>query len=125
MSQPELTKLLFQRNFEFFGSDGPVELHVALNVEVPQPEDYDPEGTLVFLNVVIGGTEDDPFSLDAEMCAEFSWEEDEIPEDIIPLFLRRNAPALLLGYLRPIVATTIQMSGLPPYNIPFMDFTGE
>ena len=36
--------------------------------------------------------------------------------------LNVNAPALLLGYMRPIVSSITNSSALPVYNIPFINF---
>ncbi|MCI8629248.1 MAG: hypothetical protein HFE57_07060 [Firmicutes bacterium] len=65
-----------------------------------------------------------PFYIEIELEAPFKWTED-IPEDVAKNLLKRNAPALLLSYMRPIVAFITSQSGIVPYNIPYIDFTKE
>lgn len=66
-----------------------------------------------------------PFRIDAEMTAQFTWDAESLDKALIDILLQQNAPALLLGYLRPIIADITMKSGLPPYQIPFMDFTSS
>lgn len=47
------------------------------------------------------------------------WE--EMDKKIIESMLRMNAPALLLGYMRPIVANITNSSNFPVYNLPFLN----
>ena len=39
--------------------------------------------------------------------------------------LTQNAPALLLSYMRPLVASATAASPYPAYHLPFIDFTKE
>ncbi len=65
-----------------------------------------------------------PFYIEIELEAPFKWTED-VPENVAKNLLRRNAPTLLLSYMRPIVAFITSQSGIVPYNIPYIDFTKE
>lgn len=49
----------------------------------------------------------------------------DISEDTLNKLLKRNGAALLLSYMRPIVAFVTGQSGIVPYNIPYIDFTKE
>lgn len=64
--------------------------------------------------------EEVPFKLIAKVAADFRWE--DLDDKAVDAMLRLNAPALLLGYMRPIVANITNSSAFPVYNLPFMDF---
>lgn len=79
----------------------------------------------VALNVHIGEESDtQPFCIMIKMSAEFCWEESLTKEKVEKL-LNYNAPAALLSYIRPLIATLTNSSGYPVLNIPFIDFTQE
>lgn len=63
-----------------------------------------------------------PFVLFISVESLFAWTE-EYDDDDLNALLRINAPALLLGYMRPIVANITNSSQFPTYNIPFINFT--
>ena len=46
-------------------------------------------------------------------------------DEQIDNLLRKNAPALLLSYARPLIASITNASKFPTYNIPFLDFSAE
>lgn len=60
-------------------------------------------------------------SLSAKMGANFRWDNDTFSKEDINNLLSHNAPALLLGYLRPIVSI-ITSSARLTIDIPFMNF---
>lgn len=62
------------------------------------------------------------FKLIAKVAADFRWE--DLDDKAVDAMLHLNAPALLLGYMRPIVANITNSSVFPVYNLPFMDFRG-
>lgn len=63
-----------------------------------------------------------PFYINMIISAHFKWD-DSYDEKTIQDLLTLNAPALLLGYARPIVSTITGMSPYPAYNLPFYNFT--
>ncbi len=67
-------------------------------------------------------TESSPFFIDIEMCSNFAWE-DELKEndDTVDKLLKANAPSLLLGYIRPLIATITSASKYPSFHVPFLD----
>ena len=79
---------------------------------------------VVELNIIIGAKENNeaPFYVDMVMGAIFKWD-DSYDENTVKDLLSINAPALLLGYARPIIATITNMSPFPAYNLPFYNFT--
>lgn len=77
---------------------------------------------MVFLTLTLGEDNGNaPFYICATEAARFRWEKDmdEFSDDL----LNSNAPALLLSYLRPVVAQITAASPFGAYNLPFMDFT--
>lgn len=63
------------------------------------------------------------FEIYFECEANFKW--DGYDNSTISSLLSQTAPALLVGYARPIVALFTNSSGIPSFNIPLIDFTRE
>lgn len=61
-----------------------------------------------------------PFYMEIEMAAQFKWDEDV---KNVEMFLKGNAPALLISYIRPNVAMLTAQLGIPAYHLPFIDLT--
>ena len=57
------------------------------------------------------------------MVSGFTW--NDLDDEMVDTLLRQNAPALLLSYARPIIASITNASKFPTYNIPFFDFSEE
>ncbi len=83
-----------------------------------------PEEALVSLRMTID-TDDDisPFDINFIVEARFRFKGYNEPK--ISSLLSQTAPALLLGYARPIVTMFTNSSGIAPFNIPLIDFTNE
>lgn len=76
----------------------------------------------VELNICIGDESKlEPFTITMSILAKFVWD-DVYDEKTVNDLLTINAPSLLLGYARPIIATITNMSPYPTYNIPFYNF---
>lgn len=79
----------------------------------------------VYLSLKIGEINNDcPFCLIITDLAHFKCDENVSNEQFDKL-LSTNAPALLLSYLRPVISLILSQAGLPNFNIPFVDFTGD
>lgn len=76
----------------------------------------------VSLTLEIGDKDNNPFYIEIEMGSLFTWI-DNVEEKSINELLRINAPVLLTGYIRPIVALITSTSRFPTFNLPFIDFT--
>lgn len=63
-----------------------------------------------------------PFVAEVEMQCIFTWNRN-IEENEIHKFLNQNAVALLISYIRPIVAILTASSPLPSCNLPFINIT--
>ena len=78
----------------------------------------------VTLKMVIRSTEDQtPFDFKFSVYSNFKW--DNIDESRLADLLNRTAPSLLLGYARPIISMFTNSSGMPPYNLPMIDFSED
>jgi len=63
-----------------------------------------------------------PFFIRLEIEGSFRWNENiNNPEN----YLKINAPAILLSYLRSIIIQLTVMAGHPPLNLPLINFTTE
>ena len=54
--------------------------------------------------------------------AKFLWD-DVYDEETLRDLLSKNAPALLLGYARPIIANMTSAGPMAAYHLPFYNFT--
>lgn len=116
--EPSLQSLSFELNPDFQNNDN-IAIYERFNVKVSKNKDN--RSALVALTYEMNKEKNIPFFVKAEIRSVFVWDT-ELENDTIDSLLEHNAPALLLGYLRPIVANLIANAGFPPYNIPFMDF---
>lgn len=120
-TNPVLTGTQFSVNSEFCNEK---ELQMPVHINVANNWDKKSCRAAVQLTVSIGQENNDfPYFLQVIMNADFKWQQDVYkPEDITNL-LSKNAPALLLSYVRPIVANITNASPFPVQNLPFFDFT--
>lgn len=80
---------------------------------------------IVALTVDVG--EESPnclFFISVTMQASFRWDE-KTPSNMADQLLKSNAPALLLGYIRPYIAQITEASPINTVHIPFMNFTEQ
>lgn len=122
-TDPVLTKMSFFVN-EDFVAEKKDNIEVNVGIEVNTGEIKDNEAP-VELKIVIGEKgEKSPFYIVAVEGASFKWlAKDFKTETEIDRLLNINAPALLLSYLRPIIAMITSASTYPTYNIPFINFS--
>lgn len=120
-STPVITDMIFRANNESDAkSQTPKEVPTHINVHEKRSETE--KSAVVALDLKVGGVGDDfPFYIRAVMQAKFFW--DEIEESMVNTLLARNAPSLLLSYLRPYIASITSASPIHALQIPFMDFT--
>lgn len=127
-SNPSLTKLSFVLN-EGFEKEGDLhmDIHMSAHVEsLEKGEGSDYQGAKVSVTLCIG-TQDDstPFYIEAEEMASFRWKGDIYTEDQVQMLLNQNAVALLISYLRPVIAGITAASPYPAYNLPYINLTSQ
>lgn len=121
-TNPSITHLVFDINSEFKEKDA-VSITNTFNVEVSKGKDE--SAAVVQLNIIVGDkdfSKDVPFYFNITIGAMFSWD-DVYDDETLQTLLSKNAPALLLGYARPIIANITESSPIPAYHIPFYNFT--
>ena len=118
-TNPVLLKMDMEIN-DHFSPDSAAEPETKFHVRVNRhPEKRE---AIVELTIEIGRAEDAfPFNIIATEGAKFRWTEEADAK--LDSLLNQNAPALLLGYLRPVIASVTSASPFKAYNIPFIDFT--
>lgn len=78
----------------------------------------------ITLEVNLGDNDRCPFQLSVKIGANFFWSED-FDEELVDICLNKNAPALLISYIRPIIANVTSFSRFPSFNLPFIDLYSE
>ncbi len=120
-STPVITDMIFRTNNEYDANSHALK-ELPTNVDVHEKRSETEKSAVVALDLKVGGVGNDfPFYIRAVIQAKFSWQ--EIEESMVNTLLARNAPSLLLGYLRPYIASITSASPFPALQIPFMDFT--
>lgn len=117
---PVLLKLDYKEN-QNFDYEKFNEMKLDFEISVNKSKNNQ---AFVTLSLVIGEDANNPFYLSISMGSEFSWE-DEKEDDLISELLNINAPALLTGYMRPIISLITSSSRFPTFNLPFLDFTQQ
>ena len=117
-SNPSITDVKFTKNLSFKFNKA-AKMTNSFNIEIMNKNK---DSAIVELSIYINENiiENSPFKLSLKIRANFNWLGELKNPDI---FLRQNAPALLISYARPIITNLTSSAGLPPYNIPFIDFT--
>lgn len=117
---PYLVELNFEANQNIDIKDAyEVEMKNAFVVQIKRKKDENRANVSLTLETNVG-EEKAPFQIKATVASDFRW--DDLDEKMVEAFLNYNAPALLLGYLRPIVANITNSSNFPAYNLPFVNF---
>lgn len=120
-SNPELDKLEFSVNKDFDEEKwNGIEMQSNIEIQLLGSNE-----AVVRLTLNIGdSTDPQPFSVCVRMGANFTWK-GTVEEEKVKQLLNINAPAVLLSYIRPIVASITNSSRFPVLNIPFIDFTNQ
>lgn len=116
---PYLEEINFITNQNFNADDENMDVQNAFNVQVRKSEDSNRANVSLTLKIN-DENKNAPFRLKITVASDFKWE--DLDDDMVNTMLKLNAPALLLGYMRPIVANITNSSKFPVYNIPFVNF---
>ena len=106
-------------NFSSGVYDGDIEMKNAFNIRVKRSKS-DNRANVELTLQTNAENENAPFKLRVKVASDFMWE--DLDEKTVESMLNLNAPALLLGYMRPIVANITNSSNFPAYNLPFINF---
>ena len=129
MSETKQSKFQYQTprilrcDFRSFPECEAKEWTININHTKTIKRESESEADVTLFVAIRSDEEATPFSLEFEITSHFKWE--ELEEPIISSLLNRNAPSLLLGFARPVLAMLTNSSGMPPYNIPMLDFSQD
>lgn len=125
-SNPKLTRLHFVVHDDFVKTEKlDMAIHISVNCQKNLQEELDSDNSAYVTVTVSIGTEDNatPFYIEADESAHFRWDKSAFTEKQIEELLNQNAVALLISYLRPIIASLTAASPFPVYNLPFINLT--
>lgn len=121
-SDPALTKLIFSINDKDLSKQEGKEIPIKVQTQIGKQT---MNTAIVALTVDVGEESSDfLFYISVTMQALFRWD-DKTPSDMADQLLKNNAPALLLGYIRPYIAQITEASPINTVHIPFMNFTEQ
>ena len=121
---PVLSHLDFTLNKDFNRDE---KSHFKNDFQIGYNKNNNACEAIVELNITIGvaaESQNQPFTVKLIIGSVFRWN-DDFTEEKVENLLTINAPALLVSYARPIVASISNSSGCGSYNIPFIDFTDK
>lgn len=118
---PYLEEVYFKTNPDFtaFENNEEFNMNNSFHVQVKRSTSTNRATVELTLETNINN-EKAPFKLKVKIASDFKWQ--DLDEETVESLLNQNAPALLLGYMRPIVANLTNSSNFPVYNIPFINF---
>lgn len=116
---PYLIDLSYETNPNFQYENGDIEMQNTFNIQVNRSESENRANVQLTLDSNLNNPEA-PFKIHIVVASDFKWE--DMKEDTLENMLNFNAPALLLSYMRPIVANITNSSNFPAYNLPFINF---
>ena len=120
-TNPYMEVVAFQGSGEK-SAEKDVPLSNTIRVQVKKDEKKH-EASVRLIIKTDAGTDGELFKLVVKMVSQFRWK--DLEDEKVDILLHQNAPALLLSYARPIIASITNASRFPTYNIPFLDFSVE
>lgn len=119
-SNPRIVSLSYSLNEQELTADKKFSIKPEYSIRYAKVENKN-EAVVELQFKIINNGVPSPFNVDAVIKGNFSWA--GISEKEVDKFLNVNAPSLLLSYLRPTIAYITNSSGLPQFNIPFLNFS--
>lgn len=123
---PVLLGVHFSVNEEFH-TEKNCEVNLNTTVTVRKSEEEHNSATVTVIVEVGEKNNNSPFFISVQEQANFWWEDTggEDSQADIDRLLDQNAPALLIGYIRPVIASITSSSPFPTFNLPFLDLTEQ
>lgn len=123
-SNPTLKRLEFDVHDDFV-HHGQLNMEITVNVSIQRDmnEDETPGNSAYVLITLSVGSKDNstPFYIEADEDAHFKWEDGAFNEEEVDNLLNQNAVALLISYLRPVIASLTAACPYPSYNLPYIN----
>lgn len=125
-SNPNLLDVVFHVNEEFNEKNYKMEINTSVDVE----RETEKNEAFVTVTLSLGNKKNAPFFISITEQALFKWGKPDDPivdeaNESLKKLLKQNAPALLIGYIRPMIAFITSNSPYPSYHLPFVDFTED
>ncbi|MEG2262685.1 MAG: protein-export chaperone SecB [Raoultibacter sp.] len=102
-----------------------VPIHAEVNVNVLKVKALNEAQVTLYLSVNKDMSDSAPYVIEAEITSLFTWDKEAYTDEMLNGLLKQNAPALLISYIRPLIAMITNASPYETCTIPFMDFTKE
>lgn len=119
-SNPHIVSLTYSLNEQELASNKEFRIKPEYSIRYTKRENKN-EAVVELQFQICNSDMSSPFNIKAVIKGNFTWT--DISEKEIEKFLNVNAPSLLLSYLRPTIAYITNSSGLPQFNIPFLNFS--
>lgn len=123
-TNPLLMDLNFSVNRAYTGSPDVDDIDIPIEMKALKPDASECKDRTAFVVLVVTvgkKSEKYPYFISVEMGANFRWDE-SVTTEMAESLLSRNAPALLLGYIRPYIAQVTEASPVGAVHVPFMNF---
>lgn len=125
IGKPKVNSMSYETNKKFNFTDE-LPLEISNNVQIIRCEDVHSEEAIVVLEIGIFVSkefENVPFKISMEIEGHFRWNDIlKENEKLLATMLQSNAPAILYGYLRPLITLITVEANMPPLVIPLMNF---
>lgn len=119
---PVLLDLQFSVN-EGYELDENQKFHIRTDVEAQRIQEGQSSAFVIVTLTVGEKDKSTPFFVSVREQAEFFWNPDDMQDSGVEIerLLNQNAPALLVSYIRPILAFVTNSSPYPVLNLPYLD----
>ena len=114
-------EIIFKKNDKYQAPKEGISVEFNFNTEVIKRKKNQAEISFTFILFNEEKLEEVPFYLSITEKGEFAWDENA-SEDIIERLLEKNAPAILLSYMRSMISQITAFSGYPALIIPLINF---
>ena len=125
VGKPKINSLSYETNKEF-SFVGELPLTFNNDVNITRGIDENSHEAIVVLDLGIFSTQEFekvPFQINMKIEGHFKWADDLASnEELLGIMLKQNAPAVLYGYLRPLITLITVEASMPPLIIPLMNF---
>ncbi|MEG1811903.1 MAG: hypothetical protein RR337_01265, partial [Clostridia bacterium] len=81
-----------------------VPIHAEANVNVLKVKALNEAQVTLYLSVNKDMSDSAPYVIEAEITSLFTWDKEAYTDEMLNGLLKQNAPALLISYIRPLIA---------------------
>lgn len=114
-------EIIFKKNDKYQSPEEGISVEFNFNTKVVNREKNQAEVNFTFILFSEEKLEKAPFYLSITEKGEFVWDENA-PDNIVEQLLEKNAPAILLSYMRSMISQITAFSGYPTLIVPLINF---